>query len=177
MKSTLNGSCLPAPANEARQLTSVVARYHTPMALILGLALGGATFYVPLASAQSTAPKPSNIESLPQLDVLGNTVSANEAYSGGQVTNGSRAGMLGEKDFMETPFNSISYTEKFIADNQAQAVTDVIAATDPSVFSSGVTGGEPRKLLHSRLPFRHRRRYVRRHVRCCPLLSELAGDV
>lgn len=142
MKSTLNGRCLSAPASEARHLTSVVGRNHkaTPIALAVGLALGGVTFYVPLASAQSTTPEPSNIESLPQLDVLGNTISANEAYSGGQVANGSRAGMLGEKDFMETPFNSISYTEKFIADSQAQAVTDVIAATDPSVFSSGVTG-------------------------------------
>ncbi len=61
-------------------------------------------------------------------------------YAGGQVAYGGRVGLLGNKDFMETPFSTISYTEKFIADTQAQNVTDVIAATDPSVFSNGLTG-------------------------------------
>nr|WP_314874190.1 TonB-dependent siderophore receptor [uncultured Pseudomonas sp.] len=61
-------------------------------------------------------------------------------YAGGQVAYGGRVGLLGNKDFMETPFSTISYTEKFIADTQAQNITDVIAATDPSVFSNGLTG-------------------------------------
>lgn len=62
------------------------------------------------------------------------------SYAGGQVAYGSRVGLLGNKDFMETPFSTVSYTEKYIADRQAQNITQVIAATDPAVFSNGLTG-------------------------------------
>ena len=41
---------------------------------------------------------------------------------------------------METPFNTIAYTEKYIADQQAKDITDVIAKTDPSIFSTGAYG-------------------------------------
>ncbi|MGO1426867.1 MAG: TonB-dependent receptor, partial [Halomonas sp.] len=63
----------------------------------------------------------------------------NDTYAGGQVTYSNRAGFLGNKDFMETPFNAISYTDRFVQDQQAQTIADVIAATDPGVFSNGVT--------------------------------------
>lgn len=62
------------------------------------------------------------------------------AYAGDQVAYGGRVGLLGNKDFMETPFSTISYTEKFIADRQAKNITEVIAATDPAVYSNGLTG-------------------------------------
>lgn len=62
------------------------------------------------------------------------------AYSGGQVATGGRVGLLGNKDFMETPFSTINYTEKFIQDAQAQNISEVISATDPTVFSSGMRG-------------------------------------
>lgn len=61
-------------------------------------------------------------------------------YAGGQVASGGRVGLLGNKDFMETPFSTISYTEKYIEDVQAQNITDVIAASDPTVFSNGLSG-------------------------------------
>jgi iron complex outermembrane receptor protein len=61
-------------------------------------------------------------------------------YTGGQVATGGRVGLLGNKDFMETPLNAISYTEKFIQDKQAQDIQSVIAATDPTVFTPGSTG-------------------------------------
>lgn len=63
-----------------------------------------------------------------------------DAYAGGQVATGGRVGLLGDRDFMETPFSTISYTSKFIEDRQARDITDVIAATDPTVFSTGMTG-------------------------------------
>ncbi|MFY1983890.1 TonB-dependent receptor [Achromobacter xylosoxidans] len=63
-----------------------------------------------------------------------------QPYAGGQVATGGRVGMLGDKDFMETPFSTVSYTDKFVADRQARDITDVISATDPSVFSTGVQG-------------------------------------
>nr|WP_315249752.1 TonB-dependent siderophore receptor [uncultured Duganella sp.] len=61
-------------------------------------------------------------------------------YAGGQVSSGSRVGFLGDKDFMETPFAVTSYTAKYIEDLQARDITDVIARTDPTVFSNGVSG-------------------------------------
>ena len=61
-------------------------------------------------------------------------------YAGGQVATGGRVGMLGNKDVMETPFSTISYTDKYVEDRQAKDITDVIAATDPSVFTNGVKG-------------------------------------
>ncbi|WP_256679552.1 TonB-dependent receptor [Pseudomonas sp. Fl4BN1] len=56
------------------------------------------------------------------------------AYAGGQVASGSRVGLLGNKDFMETPFSTISYTDEFVQNRQAQDIGSVIGATDPSVY-------------------------------------------
>ena len=77
---------------------------------------------------------------LPAVTVWGKGNTVTDAYAGGQVASGGRVGFLGDKDFMETPFNTISYTDKFIEDRQARDITDVISATDPTVFSSGMTG-------------------------------------
>ncbi|WP_323018194.1 TonB-dependent receptor [Castellaniella sp.] len=54
------------------------------------------------------------------------------AYPGGQVAQGGRAGILGTRDFMETPFSITSYTSEFIQDVQARSVGDVLQS-DPSV--------------------------------------------
>ena len=56
------------------------------------------------------------------------------------MATGGRVGFLGEKDFMETPFSTISYTEKYIADQQARDISDIIAKTDPAVYTSGIPG-------------------------------------
>jgi iron complex outermembrane receptor protein len=77
---------------------------------------------------------------MPAVTVRAQAPSATEAYAGGQVASGSRMGLLGDKDFMDTPFSTIGYTEKFIADRQARDITDVISAADPTVFSTGMTG-------------------------------------
>ena len=77
---------------------------------------------------------------MPAVTVWGKGNAVTDAYVGGQVASGGRVGFLGDKDFMETPFNTISYTDKFIEDRQARDITDVISATDPTVFSSGMTG-------------------------------------
>ncbi|MBE3027401.1 TonB-dependent receptor [Janthinobacterium sp. GW458P] len=77
---------------------------------------------------------------MPAVTVWGKGNTVTEVYAGGQVAAGGRVGFLGDKDFMETPFNTISYTDQFIEDRQARDITDVISATDPTVFSSGMTG-------------------------------------
>lgn len=62
------------------------------------------------------------------------------AYAGGQVATGSSVGILGNKDLLDTPFSTVGYTEKYVEDRQAQSISQVIAATDPGVFSNGSTG-------------------------------------
>lgn len=53
-------------------------------------------------------------------------------YAGGQVGSGARLGMLGNRSFMETPFNVTGYTDKLIRDQQARTLADVVL-NDPSV--------------------------------------------
>src|SRR5690606_11567502 len=53
-------------------------------------------------------------------------------YAGGQVARGGRAGILGTRDNMDTPFSITSYTSEFIQDRQARSVGDVLQS-DPSV--------------------------------------------
>ncbi|HVY07443.1 MAG TPA: TonB-dependent receptor [Burkholderiales bacterium] len=54
------------------------------------------------------------------------------AYAGGQVAKGGRAGMLGNIDVMDSPFNSMNYTATLIQDQQARGIGDVML-NDPSV--------------------------------------------
>ncbi|QOG07862.1 TonB-dependent siderophore receptor [Aureimonas sp. OT7] len=53
-------------------------------------------------------------------------------YAGGQVGSGARLGMLGNRSFMETPFNITGYTDELIRDQQARTLADVVL-NDPSV--------------------------------------------
>lgn len=53
-------------------------------------------------------------------------------YAGGQVARGGRAGILGTRDNMETPFSITSYTNELIQDRQAKSVGDVLQ-NDPTV--------------------------------------------
>ncbi|CUH97295.1 putative membrane protein [Propionispora sp. 2/2-37] len=54
------------------------------------------------------------------------------AYTGGQVARGANIGVLGNKDFMDTPFNVTSYTAQTMEDKQADTLYDVLIS-DPSV--------------------------------------------
>ncbi|WP_323152151.1 TonB-dependent siderophore receptor [Stenotrophomonas maltophilia] len=104
-----------------------MARRYRMSALALGLL---ASFAALADTAPSTLP---SVQVQEQRRVTAD-------FAGGQVAAGSRVGLLGDKDFMDTPFSTVSYTESFIRDRQAKDLTDVIAATDPTVFSNGVTG-------------------------------------
>lgn len=57
------------------------------------------------------------------------------AYAGGQVAKGGRLGLLGNTDFMETPFNQTSYTAQIIEDQQARSLSDLLV-NEPSVRQS-----------------------------------------
>ncbi|MCX4191425.1 TonB-dependent receptor [Methylophaga sp. OBS1] len=101
------------------------------ISLSIALALGSLSF--PVLAADS------NEEKAVELDALTVTASADAsaeglspAFEGGQVAEGGRAGILGTRDHLETPFSITSYTNEFIQDRQAQSVGDVLKA-DPGV--------------------------------------------
>ncbi len=125
---------------------------HHQKRLILGLTFSTLTAITPsvfaetsdaeAATTQNVSSAASNTIALPLLEIEGEAESGSimPAYPGGQVATGGRVGLLGDKDFIETPFSSISYTDTFVEDRQAKDITEVISATDPAVFSNGVTG-------------------------------------
>lgn len=134
--------CHHRPSRPARALHCT--SYANPLSLVrsafpLALSASAALLLSSHALAQTQESETHRGTALAPITVHGEATSANDTYAGGQVTYSHRAGFLGNKDFMETPFNTISYTDRFIQDQQAQTITDVIAATDPSVFSNGVT--------------------------------------
>lgn len=53
-------------------------------------------------------------------------------HAGGQVARGSRLGVLGNRDIMDTPFSTTSYTAELIQNQQARTLADVLE-NDPSV--------------------------------------------
>ncbi len=61
-------------------------------------------------------------------------------YAGNMVASGGRVGMLGNKDIMDTPFSTTSFTREKIENQQAGTVADV-AKQDPSVRVSSSSGG------------------------------------
>jgi iron complex outermembrane receptor protein len=74
----------------------------------------------PIATVVVTASADASAQGLPA------------AYAGGQVARGGRLGLLGNADIMDTPFNTMNYTQALIQDQQARSVADVVQ-NDPSV--------------------------------------------
>jgi iron complex outermembrane receptor protein len=60
-------------------------------------------------------------------------------YAGGLVARGGRVGDLGNRDYMDTPFSTTVYTEKYIQDNQARTLVDALA-DDPTIRSTYAQG-------------------------------------
>jgi len=61
------------------------------------------------------------------------------AFAGGQVARGGKVGLLGNRDYMDTPFSETVYTDQFIQNQQARTLTDVLAS-DPTVRSGWPDG-------------------------------------
>jgi len=61
-----------------------------------------------------------------------------DEYGGGQIARGSRLGLLGNRDVMDTPFSTTSYTAQMMDDVEARSLAQVLVA-DPSVHFAGST--------------------------------------
>ena len=89
--------------------------------------------------AAGTAERDARVSTLDSVNVR-ESKAITDPCAGGQGASGGRVGLLGNRDFMDTPFNTISYTEAYIADRQARDITSVIAAADPTVFTNNASG-------------------------------------
>lgn len=92
-----------------------------------------------LAAAPLAAQTPPTGDEVTALDRIEVNASADasaggltKAYAGGQVARGGRVGILGNLDVMDTPFETTSYTNELIRNQQARSVGDVLL-NDPSV--------------------------------------------
>ena len=98
----------------------------TPLALCLSQAVW----------AQVAAPAADSGKSLGTVTVNASADASAQglspAYPGGQVARGGRAGILGTRDAMETPFSITAYTNELIQDRQARSVGEVLQ-NDPTV--------------------------------------------
>ncbi|MDN5621531.1 MAG: TonB-dependent siderophore receptor [Acinetobacter sp.] len=104
----------------------------------------GLTLVIPISTIHAQTPDlPSSereeLQNLPTIHVQ--AVNEKNSVLAGQISSQNKLGFLGEKGFLETPFNSIGYTDQYIENQQAKDITDVIAKTDPSVFTNGASGG------------------------------------
>lgn len=99
----------------------------SPLAIVVELALAtGTVLFSATAMAQAT---------LPAVTVSGEREAIDEAPAalpGGQVGSGARMGILGNTPVIDTPFSVTSYTSQAIENEQARAVSDILA-NDPSV--------------------------------------------
>ena len=107
----------------------------TPLAAALALA-----FLAPLPAlaqtSSSAAAEPKDAQVLPTVTVNASAdASADDLpkeFAGGQVARGSRLGVLGNVDNLDSPVRSVAYTQQLIADQQAHGVGDVLK-NDPVV--------------------------------------------
>ena len=110
------------------------SRVAAAVALLTSLAAQGAAAQTETTPA-SAAPAQS-AEALPTVTVRASADASAEglspAYAGGQVARGGRAGILGTRDNMDTPFSITAYTNELIQDKQARSVGDVLQ-NDPTV--------------------------------------------
>ena len=86
--------------------------------------------------SQEQTSRPNEPLELPETEVVASADASaeglTEPYVGEQVARGGRVGILGNQDYMDTPFTSTAYTSKLIQDQQARSVSDIVQ-NDPSV--------------------------------------------
>lgn len=103
--------------------TGITFRFTGPTTVSLEPPAGAGTGAMPLDPVKvqgQHVPPQAMIDNLPP------------AYAGGQVARGGQLGLLGNRDFMDTPFDMTTYTSQKIEDQQAATLADVVN-TDPAV--------------------------------------------
>ena len=88
------------------------------------------------------APQAGGALEIAPTSIVGGLAAGNETqpYAGGQVARQGSQGLLGTRDFMETPFSITSYTSELVKNQQARTLGELIAS-DPSVRATNPAGG------------------------------------
>lgn len=86
------------------------------------------------------APEGSSLQLAPTSILGASGTTDGQAYAGGQVARRGSQGLLGSRDFMDTPFSITTYTSQTVKDQQARTLSDLIAS-DPSVRATNPAGG------------------------------------
>ncbi|WDY56079.1 TonB-dependent receptor [Pseudomonas sp. PSKL.D1] len=88
------------------------------------------------------APYSSDVLEIAPTSIVGGQLFGNdgEPYAGGQVARKGSQGLLGSRDFMETPFSTTTYTSELVKNQQARTLGDLVAS-DPSVRATNPAGG------------------------------------
>ncbi|MDR6353632.1 iron complex outermembrane receptor protein [Pseudomonas psychrotolerans] len=87
------------------------------------------------------APEQGGVQQLAATSIVASSLQADETpYAGGQVARRGSQGLLGNRDFMDTPFSQTAYTAQTVQDLQARTLSDLVAS-DPSVRSTNPAGG------------------------------------
>src|ERR1700760_700103 len=101
---------------------------HTPNLTLSPFALAAMLLASAAAQAQTgTTAAADNGDGKIQTVVVSASADASadgltKAYAGGQVARGGRLGLLGNVDMMDTPFNTMNFTQQLIQDQQARSV-------------------------------------------------------
>lgn len=102
----------------------------------LRLQSAGADAYILVPVSQDS----SALEIAPTTISGAHTGDDGEPYAGGQVARRGSQGMLGSRDFMDTPFSMTTYTSQTVKNLQARTLNDLVAS-DPSVRATNPAGG------------------------------------
>ncbi|RYF27477.1 MAG: TonB-dependent receptor [Comamonadaceae bacterium] len=94
---------------------------HTPIAIAAVLAMHSLALHAQSATAPAELPT-VNVNASADASAQG----LSKPYAGGQVARGGRAGILGTKDHLDTPFSITAYTNELIQDKQAKSVGEVL---------------------------------------------------
>ncbi|WP_338498682.1 TonB-dependent receptor [Pseudomonas sp. WP18] len=86
------------------------------------------------------APQGGSLQLAPTSILGANGATDAPVYAGGQVARRGSQGLLGSRDFMETPFSMTTYTSEAVKNQQARTLGDLIAS-DPSVRATNPAGG------------------------------------
>lgn len=116
-----------------------MAHKQTPPYALSPLAIAALLLISSTVQAQSAAPAVADADAPATMQTVVVNASADasadglpKAYAGGQVARGGRLGLLGNVDVMDTPFNTLNFTQQLIQDQQARSVADVVQ-NDPAV--------------------------------------------
>jgi len=121
------------PAQTSGLVTRGLRGSHTVREGLQALLAGTGLAPVPQAAGgYALVRAASDAQGARELPAITVTGQASDVYEGGQVARTGGLGLLGSRDFLDTPFNVTSYTAAVIRDQQARSVGDVVK-NDPSV--------------------------------------------